>query len=1558
MSAEQPELFGPRTSSPRPDREGSNSNAVKYKSTDSLNEALERRLTVIRKNKEQIIKDSRDSSSFSTTRTNQDHEKVWVPEGGAEGEGNKKCLPVALQHRAVWCISGCNPIRMWLYRFTSSKYFESFILILILSNCIVLAIDDPTRSEEEPWVTIAELAFTSAFTVELVLKVVARGFALHEGSYLRSDWNKLDFMLVLLTWLGFLPGVQNFSGIRVVRVLRPLRSINGIPGLRSIVSALFLSVKGLLHVLMLILFFFFVFGILGVQLFSGLYRRRCVDEFGNIPTGLEEQFCRDRSQTHGQLFGRSCPSNLSCRAYKNPDHGYSSFDNILFAFLLIFQCVTLEGWVVQFYRVQDLMGALVATVYFLPVVILGSFFILNLALAVISEKFHFAKELQSETELENAITRMLTSNMTNNSQNEAITSTPSEGNMDRLRMLFYMVTANPIFQWVILFFIFANTILLSIEHEGQPDDLTDCLAIANILLTAVFTAEMMVKLFAMGFRQYASDNFNILDGCVVIVSCVELVLSTDSNVSVFRALRLLRVFKVMKNFPSLRSLVQVILKAIADTGYLNTIILLYLFVAALVGMQLFGGKFNFENEPPPRATFDSFYWSLLTVFQILTRDSWMIPMWNAMRATHPAACLYFVSLVLLGDFIILNLFLAILINSFGNMGFEIDDGSEEGGPFITCTEWYQSEKDTKARYSTGLKDIVHLGGTSVSPPQEAWDGFIESASSQLGTAAVSLCIASSAQRNLPETNGGYSLLLFSPNNLCRIYITYLVTHPHFEKAVLVLITASSLVLILEDSTNSLNRPIQVLDIVFTGLFICEMLLKIIAFGLIRGNRAYLKDGWSVLDASVVVVSILALVFADFAVVRVFRALRALRPLRVVNRNIGLKIVVRALLLALPGVANVALVVFLCFLVFSILGVQLFSGKLGYCTDPSVFTKQDCIGFNEHLYNTTVDGSGLFVVQQRLWLSRPQNFDHVLNALLTLFEVSTLEMWSEIMYNTIDGTSPGKGPVRNNSPLVGLYFLLFVVIGSFFLLNLFVGVVIFNYNLEKRNVEGRALLSPVQERWIQLQRMMLTFSPFPRMPNPTLKDDGLIRSVLGMLVNHRYFEGFILSTICLNIIIMSADHYDEAELWVEISYFIDTSCSIIFILEAAAKLIAWQRTYFREPWNRFDFVLAFFALVSVVLQMVFSSDAAGTSAVKIVRIFRTIRLLRLSKGLRVLLETLWYSLPYLSNIFLFLGLIFFIFSTLGVSLFKGQRGEYLTYHTNFDNFLSALLVLFRTSTGEDWNGIMHDLMHDDTDCLSDCGPVPWIAPLYFISFLLVAAQVMLNLFIAIILDNFSMTVQIERSKISMKDLNNFVQCWSHFDMEASLIIPTMKLPNLLTRLGPPLGVRSCFTRVELLRQIKGFQIPEHGGIVHFVEVLIPLARKSFEIQLSPEEVVAQEEGWKDHFPCINNLPVVKHRKHRITVDQFFAASYIGAAYRRSKAREHVEQIRRRRAVVKAVWFANENSKTCQTPDVIKLLFPSSVPDEYLSTKLGDGAASHLASLVSQRSQASRISSLFD
>ena len=275
-------------------------------------------------------------------------------------------------------------------RIITSSLFEYFILAVIITNSVILAFDDPTDDQSSMPAGV-DTFFLVVYTVEMALKIFGLGFVVEKTSYLRDFWNVMDFVIVVTAYIPiiFASNSVNLQSFRSLRVLRPLRTISNIEALRVIVITLLSALRPLLDTLFILFFLFSIFSIAGLQLFSGLLKKRCIAlETGIVMADSSE------SITKGEKL---CNTDSDCtssdgvwyvcgKMNKNPDYNFTSFDTILFALLMVFQTVTLEGWSDIMLGLQKTFSPLIA-IYFVVLIVIGSFFLLNLTLAVIKAEF-------------------------------------------------------------------------------------------------------------------------------------------------------------------------------------------------------------------------------------------------------------------------------------------------------------------------------------------------------------------------------------------------------------------------------------------------------------------------------------------------------------------------------------------------------------------------------------------------------------------------------------------------------------------------------------------------------------------------------------------------------------------------------------------------------------------------------------------------------------------------------------------------------------------------------------------------------------------------------------------------------------------------------------------------------------------------------------------------------------------------------------------------------------------------------------------------------------------
>ena len=580
-----------------------------------------------------------------------------------------------------------------------------------------------------------------------------------------------------------------------------------------------------------------------------------------------------------------------------------------------------------------------------------------------------------------------------------------------------------------------------------------------------------------------------------------------------------------------------------------------------------------------------------------------------------------------------------------------------------------------------------------------------------------------------------SLFVFSPQSPFRRVVFMIAFDKKFEYVVLLLIFASSIALIVDDPSvkpgSTTDEVLRGLDLSFTTVFFMEMCTKIISMGLVLHPGAYLRDAWNCLDGLIVVTSVLSLVLnsSSLTIVRSFRILRALRPLRMVRRLRGMQMVMATLARSLPQIGNVLIFGVFQFVVFGILGVQVFGGMFWRCTDPAVAHVDQCQGMFQG-----PDGNS----QLRQWVNPVLNFDHIGNSMLSLFVVTTMDKWFEIAHRGMDVTEVNYQPVVNASPINILFFIAFVLLSSLFWVYLLVGALIDTYRRIAAATGEMVFTTPGQQKWAEALKMK-------QRQNAALHVDNrepvfFIRKWIYRLVQWKRFEMFIMGCIGFNVFMMILTHEGQPSGLTSAQDSLGGFFTWVFVIECALKMFGLgAKRYFKDPWNRFDFIVVLGSLPEI-----FGQDMGpGATLLRTFRLGRLFRLLKDAARLRSLFAALVDSLVAMGNVGSLLFLLMFIYSVLGMNLFgKMEHGQFINEGANFENFGNGLLVLFRVFTGDGWSRLMVDTMDCDLvegfmqgDYYTKCYGSNFAAPLFFVTFISFATFILLNLFIAIMLDKF-------------------------------------------------------------------------------------------------------------------------------------------------------------------------------------------------------------------------------
>ncbi|GMF14725.1 unnamed protein product [Phytophthora lilii] len=526
-----------------------------------------------------------------------------------------------------------------------------------------------------------------------------------------------------------------------------------------------------------------------------------------------------------------------------------------------------------------------------------------------------------------------------------------------------------------------------------------------------------------------------------------------------------------------------------------------------------------------------------------------------------------------------------------------------------------------------------------------------------------------------------SLCLFPRHSCVRRWALNLIVHPYFDSVILALVTASSITLAIDNPllnpASTLAITLKRLDTVFTIIFTVEMMLKIVALGLIQHKEAYLRNGWNVLDCVIVITSLVMLAETSDS----HHSLKSLR----------------SLLTYLKGTLNS------CsgdvFNALSDLQVNVLENPRVWSTlsleQQRWFANTSCFGF------PTESVTSKYVCE--CWGADwgpvvPQNFNNVGNAMITFFEMSTTENWSLLMIACIDATEIDMQPIRDYNMWWAVFFSVFMMFGSFFVVNLFVGVIIDNFNRMTEALGDSFMLTPEQKKWMKAQKAAAQVGP-----QLVLKPfHDRVRRTIFFFVRSKRFEWFIFVCIVINTLLMASQYYGQSTVQTTVVSVGNDIFALIFTVEAGLKITAFGYAYFEDNWNRFDFFVVVGTLITIMLEALTTARLRiFAMLVRAFRVTRIFRLVKASKGIRHILTTLYLALPGLSNVASILFLLLFTYTTMGVQMFaKVGLSDNIDVHANFQTFGKGFLFMIRAATGESWDDCMHDFASSPEGCVDD------------------------------------------------------------------------------------------------------------------------------------------------------------------------------------------------------------------------------------------------------------------
>lgn len=1027
----------------------------------------------------------------------------------------------------------------------------------------------------------------------------------------------------------------------------------------------------------------------------------------------------------------------------NLNFGFMNFDHVGKGLLFIFQSLSTNNWSYLMYNLMDANSTWFGAGYSVSMIFIGTFICLQLILATLANTLREVSKLSVEELIE--IDSDPLEPRSDKSEYPCVIAVQDmlnklDGATLSWRSVIMGIVETPWYDTTVTGLVFVNAMVLATNHYPASNEFVDSIDAINFVLTLCFCLDCSAKVLAYGLFEYLRDMSNCLDGMVVFVSTIDIATSPtpvlfshspmhrkeSGALSALRTFRIFALFRLVKAGP-LKRLFEKVGRCVMSISNFFVLVLLYLFVFTLIGMNFFANKMRFDGngflvtsinseeffKAPyfSRYNFDDFTHSLATNFQIITFDNWIVILVDCMRAYGAAGFLFPIACVIIGQSILFNMFLALLIQGFDHK--DSDEGastslvtptqrdhsaevildSRQQHTHVTRTENYCNSKYTKfnTKFTEEAKTVAYDGDVA-RPHSEPSFGERVILGPRVSPSLTHSSVTVAMTEDGKDAGQSQQWGSFQWCSRVKQLALFIVTHDCFEALITAFIIMSCVALAL--STPLLNpdgplvRSLHRIDVVLLVVFIVEMTLKLFAFGIVSGESSYFRDPWNWLDCFVVVTSVVFIAGSGSTLSRlkVLRVLRALRPLRLINKIPGVRKTFVSLIKSLPDVRGVLIIFFAIHFVFAIFLVSFFRGQYRSCqgdvfssvvaqnqvmltllehprpwtllteAEKSVFGPNSpaftnltvscssgsltwpivpCAPYEAHAlkYMDAIQPTSRMICE--LWGGKWLPFhdrlwDNVPQAMLGLFQLSTLEGWVDNMWACVDCRGIDMQPIRDANVAWVYFWIVFVLIGSFFATNLFVAAITESFLMNSR-VNGSNFMTDDQIAWANAQRLILRIKPMPIMKCTP----GLVSEACFRICQHPHFENCIAAVIGVQYILLLAAHFGQSDDVTAGLENMNSAIGIIFVVEFLIKLKAYgHKNYFRISWNRFECFVAILSLVGVIDIFVWPGPIGLVG--NLIRILQAFRLMRLgSQHLRDLFTSLILSLPGIMNVLILL-----------------------------------------------------------------------------------------------------------------------------------------------------------------------------------------------------------------------------------------------------------------------------------------------------------------------------------
>ncbi|POS87603.1 hypothetical protein EPUL_000935 [Erysiphe pulchra] len=1328
-----------------------------------------------------------------------------------------------------------------------------------------ISLNRPSLNSETEHRSLASIQTSLIKTVEQ-----AQRLQLARRAFLRHSFNRLDFVAVCAFWVTFVLCITDiefkyhFYIFRMLSCLRILRLLALTNGTSIILRSLKKAAPLLLNVSFLIGFFWLLFAIIGVQSFKSSLDRQCVWIDPNDPTNSTGsayinsfQFCGGQYNittgahdpwvigTLGDLSpgaespkGFLCPRGSYCLQLPDdqlPFNGTISFNNIFQSLELVFVVMTANTFSDIMYNTMN-SDYLASALYFAGGIIIMMFWLLNLLIAVITSSFQIIRE-------EGKTSAFASQTKTLQGRGEDLKVNKYKKKYTNALKAWFDTT-----NWLWIALIAYDILCQTFRSSNMSKNLAQFIDTSETIVTLFLLFEIIIR-FIVDWRKFGQ------------------ILGNSSGI-----------------------------------GNLMLFVFLITFLVSIFAVQLFRGELTPVDAygETIQVTFFTNWNAFLGMYQILSSENWTDPLYNLtsfsnVHNTAWIAAVFLIGWFILGNFILINMFIAVIQENFdvsedekrmyqvkaflnrkelgsssshlslsailrlgrprnkkdpldyGPATMEmllkdavvkdfLDDEIKEGQVLAYQKTPSMATSVSSHKYGSSLWQKIKKNLQNKEPnpfySQTQFSGTSINANESIDARTMAKeAVSATTQRKRAQReylvrhpNFNTSLFIFKPENSVRRLCQKIVgpgrgserfngVEPNrvlwYTFTTIIYIAIMAMVLIACVTTPLYQREylkthkynsqnwILFSDTGFAVLFTLEALIKAIADGIYWTPNAYFRSSWGLIDA-IVLITLWINVITSFSnnskISRAVGAFKALRALRLLNVSESTRDTFHSLVIVAGWKILSAAFVSLSLLVpFAIYGLNLFNGKMLSCndTDPSnIKYLSDCFGE----YYSTPYSSDWPILAPRVVSNPFFDFDNFGSSLFILFQIVSQEGWVDVMWAAQSIIGRGIQPQPYSSQENAIFFIIFNLLATVFVLTLFISVFMRNYTEQT----GVAFLTAEQRSWLELRKLLRQVSPSKRQSTTGVNNFKTWCYTKAVQKRGKWYK--IVSTMLVfHLIFLLVEYYPEPSWWEQTRNYIFFAFTLFFLANVIIRIIGlgWAR-FRRSLWEMYSLLIVSGTLGTTILYLFQLKSQVVIQLHKFFLVMIVLLLIPRNDALDQLFKTAAASVTNIGNLVATWLVLFLVYAialnqTFGLTRF----GPHEDNNINFRTVPKALILLFRMSCGEGWNTIMEDYaailpplcVNAPNFFDSDCGSSRW-ARVLFITWNILSMYIFTSLFVSLIYESFSYVYQHSSglNKVSREEIRRFKEAWAILDPNGTGYISKEQFPRLLNKLSGVFAMR--------------------------------------------------------------------------------------------------------------------------------------------------------------------------